>query len=137
MEKKKRKPRKNVNKTEASKKIVEDVAEGLTLVEACKKHDLNVRFFYEEIDNDESLGKAYTRARECRAERLEADMFKTMNELKTGVIDAQTARVLLDQYKWFACKFFPRMYGDKQTLEHTGEGFKIEVVNFADNPNSK
>lgn len=125
------------DKRTATEEIIELVADGYTLMDACKEKGLNIRFFYVEIDKDEALSKAYTRARECRAERLEFDMFKTMDELRKGLIDSQTARVLLDQYKWFACKFFPRMYGDKQTLEHTGDALKIEVVNFADDKNTE
>ena len=48
-------------------------------------------------------------------------------------IDPATARVLIDTEKWKACKFYPKMYGDKQEVslktEKTFKDFLQEIVN--------
>ena len=52
----------------------------------------------------------------AQAEKLE----QAIDDMRAGVIDAQMARVEIDARKWFASKFLPKRYGDKQTTELTG-----------------
>jgi len=60
----------------------------------------------------------YARAREGRADWRSDRMETICEDLKTGVIDHQTARILIDNDKWQAGKENPKRYGDKQ--QHTG-----------------
>ena len=43
--------------------------------------------------------------------------------MRSGVLDAQQARVELDARKWFASKFLPKRFGDRLELDnkHSGE----------------
>lgn len=65
-------------------------------------------------------GDSYARALEALAadqiEKLEA----TIDDMRSGVIDAQMARVEIDARKWFASKFLPKRYGDKLQTEVSG-----------------
>ena len=60
----------------------------------------------------------YTRAREARADWRTNRMETICNELREGIIDHQTARILIDNDKWQAGKENPKRYGDKNI--HTG-----------------
>jgi hypothetical protein len=56
-------------------------------------------------------------------------------DLRNGLIDAPTANVLIQTLKWKAAKFYPKMYGDRQTVEHEGEilhELKVTIVNKPD-----
>lgn len=62
----------------------------------------------------------------AQAEKLE----QAIEDMRAGVIDAQMARVEIDARKWFASKFLPKRYGDKQTTELTGaDGGPIQSAN--------
>lgn len=77
-------------------------------------------------------GDAYARALASLAgdqvEKVEA----AIQDMRDGKIDAQTARVEIDARKWFASKFLPSRYGDRQAIEHTGkDGGPIETKEIA------
>ena len=46
---------------------------------------------------------------------------------------APTARVLIDTEKWKACKFYPKMYGDRQELTLKAEKSFKEFLKEIDN----
>lgn len=65
----------------------------------------------------------------AQAEKLE----QAIEDMRAGVIDAQMARVEIDARKWFASKFLPKRYGDKQTTELTGpDGGPIQSATTLD-----
>lgn len=47
---------------------------------------------------------------------------QTIDDMRSGLIDAQMARVEIDARKWFASKFLPKQFGDKVALTGGGEG---------------
>ncbi len=51
-----------------------------------------------------------------QAEKLE----QTIDDMRSGLIDAQMARVEIDARKWFASKFLPKQFGDKLQTEVSG-----------------
>lgn len=59
------------------------------------------------------LQTLYTSSIQDKAEMLTYEINQTMQDLKDGNIDAPAARVIIDTLKWFASKFYPKMYGDK------------------------
>ena len=77
-------------------------------------------------ENDE-LFNLYTRSIQDKAEMIVFEINQTMNDLRHGEIDAPTARVLIDTYKWMAAKFYPKMFGDK--LDITSDNQKINSTN--------
>jgi len=61
-------------------------------------------------------GDSYARALEGLAQDQVERMESTIEDMREGRLDAAQARVELDARKWFASKFLPRMYGDRQVV---------------------
>ena len=97
-----------------------DVGNGMSIVKACKDRGISTRSFYDLIETREDLKQTYTRAREDRGDTCTDKIEEYQKKLERGEIDAQTARVLIDTEKWKAGKFNQRMYGEKQSIEHSG-----------------
>lgn len=111
------KPNKIVNEFN---ELMIDVAEGMSIVKACKDRGISTRSFYDLIETNEELKQTYTRAREDRGDTCLDKIEDYQKKLEKGEIDAATARVLIDTEKWKAGKFNQRMYGDKANIEHSG-----------------
>ena len=64
----------------------------------------------------------YTRARESRADWRANEMDQEIQDLKSGKVDWQTARLSIDNHKWQAGKEKPKYYGDRiqQDVKHSG-----------------
>lgn len=69
------------------------------------------------------LFNLYTRSIQDKSEMILFEINQTMLDLKNGLIDHASARVLIDTYKWMAAKFYPKMFGDK--IDVTSGGDKI------------
>ncbi len=69
---------------------------------------------------DDAFRKRYAHARELSAEAFENEGIKELREAKT-LEQVQRARALLDGIKWVTAKRNPTVYGDKTTIEHTGD----------------
>lgn len=63
-------------------------------------------------ENDE-LFNLYTRSIQDKAEMLIFEINQTMQDVRTGTLDASQGRLIIDTYKWMASKFYPKMFGDK------------------------
>lgn len=63
-------------------------------------------------ENDE-LFNLYTRSIQDKAEMLIFEINQTMQDVRTGNLDASQGRLIIDTYKWMASKFYPKMFGDK------------------------
>ena len=63
-------------------------------------------------ENDE-LFNLYTRSIQDKSEMLIFEINQTMQDVRTGVLDASQGRLIIDTYKWMASKFYPKMFGDK------------------------
>lgn len=63
-------------------------------------------------DHDE-LFNLYTRSIQDKAEMLIFEINQTMQDVRTGILDASQGRLIIDTYKWMASKFYPKMFGDK------------------------
>ena len=81
-------------------------------------------------DNTELLN-LYVNAREDKVEAFEEEIDEVKQELREGKIEASAANVIIQTLKWKMAKFYPKMYGDRQTIEHdTAKGItsiKIEM----------
>lgn len=64
----------------------------------------------------ESAGDNYARALEGLAQDQVEKLETAIQDMRDGTIDAAQARVEIDARKWFASKFLPRRYGDRQVL---------------------
>lgn len=114
-------------------KILREVAEGMSVKKACELQKVSRQTFYDKIDEDPKLKDIYARSVKRRGESCIDRIEEYKEMLKKREIDPQTARVLIDTEKWEACKFYPRMYGDKAAVELTGaNGGSISVTHDID-----
>lgn len=99
--------------------IITDIYSGLNPIEAIKKNNYSPMKFFKELDKEQNfyLKKEYFSAREAYAEFCLYRREQLEKDLLTGNIDSSTYSVLASDYKFLASKCFPKMYGDKVTLE--------------------
>jgi len=104
---------------EKALKVIELIEAGSSENAACEKVGIN-RATFRSAALKARAGDEYARGLTALANAQAEALEKTIDDMRAGVIDAQMARVEIDARKWFASKFLPKQYGDKQTLEHTG-----------------
>lgn len=100
--------------------LLEEISNGKSVFKVCRERNLSRDAFYNYIESEETLKDRYIKAREERGDRCLDKIEEYQTSLINGLIDAATARVLIDTEKWKACKFYPKMYGDKQEITHSG-----------------
>lgn len=100
----------------------QQVADVLALMEtgssenaACNEVGINRATFRAAAIRMEA-GDKYAQALECLAQAQVEKLEQAIDDMRSGVIDAQMARVEIDARKWFASKFLPKRYGDKLAL---------------------
>ena len=76
----------------------------------------------------------YISAIQDKGESIHSEIDEIMQGLKEGLYDSSTANVLIQTLKWKAAKYYPKMFGDKQSIDHTTNGEKIQSPFFGDNP---
>jgi hypothetical protein len=82
-------------------------------------------------DNQE-LFDLYTKAIQDKAEMVTFEINQTMQDMRDGIIEAPVGRILIDTLKWYASKFYPRMFGER--VDITTDGDKINqaaAINLA------
>ena len=99
-------------------KICCDIGTGLSVHKACLKHSAKFQDFYPLLSRDD-LAEKYARAREARSDVRVDAMDDLMDEIKSGAVDPNAGRVLMDGIKWMAGKEKPKKYGDKPNTEVT------------------
>jgi len=55
----------------------------------------------------------YVNSIQDKADGVDNQIDETIDELKNGDIDASTANVIIQTYKWKAAKYYPKMFGEK------------------------
>jgi hypothetical protein len=71
----------------------------------------------------------YARAREYRADARQDYIDEVLRDARTGQIDPQVARLIVDTEKWQMGKEKPKAYGDKVALTNNdGGNLTIQVV---------
>jgi len=106
--------------TEFKRRVIEGVTMGKSLRKVCEEKGMPSRELIRLwVAKDAEFFGHYTRAREARAEARADYIDEIMDEVKSGTLDPNAARVIIDAQKWQAGKEAPKRYGDK--LEHTGK----------------
>jgi len=102
--------------TPDEKKIIEEVFEAISLGQSLKslseKHDIPLTTLFDWMMKPEYAEK-YAQAKDKRGYSAIEDVLIAIDELKKGKCDPITTRLLIDTYKWLACKYYPKMFGDK------------------------
>jgi hypothetical protein len=82
------------------------------------------------LDTHEEFSAKYARARLHQADSVDDDIVDMLDEVKTGTLDPQAARVLLAGYQWRASKLSPKKYGDRVDLTHSApDGGPVRLMN--------
>lgn len=102
--------------------IIELIEGGMSEREACRTIGMNRSTFRSGALRNK-VDDQYARALEGLAADQVESLEQAIEDMRSGKIDAQMARVEIDARKWFASKFLPRRYGDK--LDVTSGGDKI------------
>ena len=128
-----------MDRAEQVRRVLELIEDGMSEAAACREVGIN-RATFRAAALKVTSGDSYARALEALAQDQVEKAEQVIEDMRSGVIDAQQARVELDARKWFASKFLPKRYGDKLDLEHKGEvGLTVVVKRFTDvedNPSS-
>jgi len=107
--------------------VIELIEAGNSERQACKQVGIDVSTFRQAIGRH-NLSTQYARALEALAHAQVLAMEQTLKDMRDKVIDAAQARVEIDARKWFACKFLPKLYGDRVQQVHTGaDGGAVKV----------
>ncbi len=120
------------DRAEQVRKVLELVEGGMSENAACKEVGIN-RATFRAAALRVSAGDNYARALEALAADQVEKAEQVIEDMRSGLIDAQQARVELDVRKWFASKFLPKRYGDKAEVEHSGNvGLTVNVLRITD-----
>jgi hypothetical protein len=125
-------PSKRTPEVEAA--ILQDVAQGIALVNACKTQGIVTSTFFRWLDSSEQLRNDYAQAREAQADFHASEIVAISDEVEVsqvvtpdGVVDFKLDavavarnRLRIDARKWVAAKMLPKKYGDKVENVHTG-----------------
>ena len=107
--------------------VIELIEAGNSERQACEQVGIARSTFRQSISRH-NLAAQYARALEALAHEQVEAMESTLKDMRDKVIDAAQARVEIDARKWFACKFLPRLYGDRVQQVHTGaDGGAVKV----------
>lgn len=115
------------NETTASK-ILARMSEGETVTSISKDPEMPCKstiWLWSTVHPEFST--QYTRAisnlGSCYAESTD----EVEGMLLRGEIDAPTAKVLMDNRKWKAAKFYPKQFGEKSTIESKSENVNLNA----------
>lgn len=104
--------------TQIMDEICERIAAGQSLRFICESEHLPTTTTIKRwLKDNEAFRSQYAQAREDQAEYY-ADVIV---EISDSEKDAAVARVRIDARKWVASKLLPKVYGDKQQIEHSGQ----------------
>jgi hypothetical protein len=89
------------------------------------------------IENNSELYKRYLKALNRRGDLCVDKMEATEKYLINGDITPTQARLILENQRWKASKFYPQLFGDKQEVEFNGSITQPIVIKFKDEFDSR
>lgn len=118
------------------RKVVSLIEGGMSENAACEKVGIN-RGTFRAAASRVLAGDEYARALSSLAHEQAEKLEQTIDDMRSGRIDSQMARVEIEARKWFASKFLPKQYGDKTFSEVTGkDGGPIQTETTVDVSNA-
>lgn len=98
----------------AIKAVLKDIASGtLGVTKSCRNHKIGTTTFFEALCEFPEVEEQYIRARLFRSHMRYESIDEITEDLRMGLIDANTARVLIDTIKWQTGKENKGLYADK------------------------
>ena len=114
----KKQPQGAVNRAEQVARVIELMESGYSERGACESVGIN-RATFRTAAARTGVANQYARALEGMARSQIELMESTIQDMRDGTVTEQMAKIELDARKWFASKFLPREFGDKQQVDHT------------------
>jgi len=104
--------------------ICEEIADGKSLRKICEAEGMpNKATVFRWLAAHAAFSDQYARAREAQADTLADDLISLADAAgEDTAVTVARDRLKVDTRKWIASKLKPKVYGDKLTNEHTGEG---------------
>jgi hypothetical protein len=111
-------------------KICEQLAEGKSLNQLCKKKDYpSIATVFRWLSEKPEFQDKYARARQEQAETLADEIVYIADNAE----DYQKARLQVDARKWVASKLKPKKYGDRMALAGDDDSpFKVVLESDAE-----
>jgi hypothetical protein len=112
------------------------IAEGKSARQGCRELNISLQTLYRHVREDESFRDQYARAREDAADTLVDELM----EIAETEEDVQRAKLKIDARKWVAARMKPKSWGEKQQVEHSGEGggpLQVTIRRFGDGSESQ
>lgn len=126
---------------EKGKKIIESLESGKSLRQTCRdlkakdKKNPSAPQVIQWTKINKSFHKQYVRACEIRDE-TQFEELEEMASLATNE-NAQAVKLQVDTRKWILARRNPRLYGDRQTVEHQGNQGLHVMLHRPENTNKK
>jgi hypothetical protein len=76
--------------------------------------------------NNEELRILYVNSQQDKAEALEQEMDDYRDMLLNKDIDPSTYNTLVQTLKWKMAKYYPKVFGDNKSIDHTTKGESIK-----------
>ena len=112
------------------KAVLEGLAEGRSLRNVCSQPNMpSIWQVMRWLDKSPAFEQQYARARQIQGEVHFEEILEVTEKVKTGEIDPQSGRVVIDAMKWAASKLRPKVYGDKIQQEVSGpDGGPVQIA---------
>jgi len=107
----------NINICEEVCQLVQNGMNIKTALESNEKYPSFPTWCKWKRENEELLN-LYVNAIQDKAEDVDYKIDQTIKEVRNGEIEPSVANVIIQTYKWKAAKYYPKMFGDKTTLDH-------------------
>ena len=123
---------------EIGDRICEQIALGQSVREICKDPSMpGMTTLFKWLQGNPDFAKQYAYSRELQGEAMFDRTLDIANEEpatdadgKVDTGDVQMKRLRIDVLKWRAGKLRPKVYGDKQEIEHSGSvDLKVDLAN--------
>ena len=80
--------------------------------------------------------KQYTRAKSEQADANQERIQELVDDVISGIVDPQAARVAGDLLKWSSAKLLPKKYGDKLDMTTNGKDLPTPILGGLTNQNT-
>ena len=101
------------------------IADGANVKDACKKCGISYNAFRDWRTDNDIVSNLYVKAVQDKGDSVDAEIDRILNLLEKGDMDASTANVMIQTYKWKAGKYYPKMFGQNSSLDVTTKGERI------------